>query len=462
MEERIIKFITALRAAGVRISVAESQDAWRAVERLGVANRDTFRLSLRATLVKDADALPTFEELFPQYFGSAASPLTNPQGNLSPEDQQKLQEALEQLMQDLARQLQQLLEWLLSGRGPTGDDLQKLAEQAGADPSGRLTPSSARRMAQRMQDLLGWDQLQDLLDQLWEALAQAGMDPATIEQLQAQAAENAGRLAEQLGDFAGQQVRDQRIDQARHRPMSDLLDRPLDSLSHADMDALREQVRRLAARLRSRAALRQKRGKQGKLDPKATLRRNLRYQGVPFEMRFRQRRLKPKLVVILDVSTSMRPVVEFFLRLLFELQDQVQKTRSFAFVDHLEDVTADLQTRHLDQAITVVLTRLPAGHYNTDLGRSLRQLEAEHLGALDGRTTLIVLGDGRNNFNDPALDTFGRLGRRARRVIWLNPEYPAQWGSGDSDMLSYAPLCSAVYQTRSLSQLAEAVDRILG
>jgi len=462
MEERIVKFIAALRAAGVRVSVAESQDAWRAVERLGVANRDTFRLSLRATLVKDADALPTFEELFPQYFGSAASPLTNPQGDLSPEDQQKLQEALEQMMQDLARQLQQLLEWLLSGRGPTGDDLQKLAEQAGADPSGRLTPSSARRMAQRMQDLLGWDQLQDLLDQLWEALAQAGMDPATIEQLQAQAAENAGRLAEQLGDFAGQQVRDQRVDQARHRPMQDLLDRPLDSLSHADMDALREQVRRLAARLRSRAALRQKRGKQGKLDPKATLRRNLRYQGVPFEMRFRQRRLKPKLVVILDVSTSMRPVVEFFLRLLFELQDQVQKTRSFAFVDHLEDVTADLQTRHLDQAITVVLTRLPAGHYNTDLGRSLRQLEAEHLGALDGRTTLIVLGDGRNNFNDPALDTFGRLGRRARRVIWLNPEYPAQWGSGDSDMLSYAPLCSAVYQTRSLSQLAEAVDRILG
>ncbi len=82
--------------------------------------------------------------------------------------------------------------------------------------------------------------------------------------------------------------------------------------------------------------------------------------------------------------------------------------------------------------------------------------------AFDHRTTLIVLGDGRNNFNDPALDTFGRLARRVRRVIWLNPEYPAQWGSGDSDMLDYAPLCSAVYQTRSLSQLAEAVDRILG
>src|SRR5690606_5682459 len=106
MEERIVKFITALRAAGVRVSVAESQDAWRAVERLGVADRGTFRLSLRSTLVKDADALPTFDELFPLYFGSATPPLTNPQGGLSPEDQQMLRDALERMMQDLARQLQ--------------------------------------------------------------------------------------------------------------------------------------------------------------------------------------------------------------------------------------------------------------------------------------------------------------------------------------------------------------------
>src|SRR5690606_22253862 len=366
MEERIVKFITALRAAGVRVSVAESQDAWRAVERLGIADRDTFRLSLRATLVKDADSLPTFEELFPLYFGSATPPMMNPQAELSPEEQQMLREALEQMMQDLAQQLQQLLEWLLSGRGPSEEDLQELAEQAGDDPYGRLTPSSARRMAQRMQDLLDWDQLDELLEQLWEALAEAGMDPEQIRQLQEQVAENEGRLSEQLAEFAGQQIRDQRVEEIRNRPTHDLLDRPLDSLSSVDMDHLREQVRRLAARLRSRAALRQKRGKQGKLDPKATLRHNLRYHGVPFEMRFRTRRLKPKLVVVLDVSTSMRPVVEFFLRLLFELQDQVQKTRSFAFVDHLEDVTGDLQTRHLDDAIAVVLTKLPAGHYNTD------------------------------------------------------------------------------------------------
>ncbi|MBC7105902.1 MAG: VWA domain-containing protein, partial [Firmicutes bacterium] len=179
--------------------------------------------------------------------------------------------------------------------------------------------------------------------QLWEALAEAGMDPETIEALREQAAENQARLEEQLGEFAGQTLRDNAIeDRQRHKPLNDLMDRPFGSLSPAEMDLLREQARRLAARLRSRAALRQKRGHHGKLDLKATIRANLRYSGVPFELRYRQRRLKPKIVALLDVSTSMRPVAEFFLRLLYELQDQVQKTRSFAYIDHLEEVTPDL------------------------------------------------------------------------------------------------------------------------
>ncbi len=81
--------------------------------------------------------------------------------------------------------------------------------------------------------------------------------------------------------------------------------------------------------------------------------------------------------------------------------------------------------------------------------------------AVDFRTTVIDLGDGRNNLQDPALDTFSDLGRRSRRIIWMNPEYPAQWGTGDSDMLEYAPLCSEVFQVRNLAQLAAAVDRML-
>lgn len=369
MEERITRFIAALRASGVRVSVAESLDAWQAIEHLGIQDREAFRMSLRATLIKNFDSIPTFEDLFPKYFGSSTPPMIDPQAELTPEQQQMLQQMMQQLLEELAQDLQRLLEWLLSGQGPTQQELEEMADQAGLDNMNAELPFAAQRAARRMQQLLNWEQLQELLDQLWEMLAEQGMDPDTIEQLQQQVAENQGRLQQQLSEFAGQRMEDNRVDDAQQRkPINDLMERSFGSLSPSEMDTLREQVRRLAARLRTRAALRQKRGKNGKLDPKSTIRANLQYGGVPFEMRFKQRRLKPKLVVILDVSTSMRPVAEFFLRMIYELQDQVQKTRSFAFIDHLEDVTPDLASKPIDEAVYVVLTKLPSGYYNTRSG----------------------------------------------------------------------------------------------
>lgn len=463
MEERIAKFIAAMRAAGVRISVAESQDAWRAITHTGAIDRHMFRNGLRTTLVKDAQDFTTFDELFPLYFGASVPPLQDLMANLSQEQQQMLQEAMQQTLEEMARNLQKLLESLLNGRGPSPSDLQDLAEQAGMDQmSPTASPYQAQRYARRMQQLLGMDQLQELLEQLWELLAEQGMDPATIQELKAQMAENTAAVQEQIGDYAGMQVRDRMAEQTRQdRPLNDLMQRPFDSLNNREMDQLRDEIRRLAARLRSRAALRQKRGKKGKLDAKATLRANLRFGSVPFEIKMKQRRRKPKLVVILDISTSMRPVAEFFLRLLYELQDQIQKTRSFAFIDHLEDVSQDLSTLQPDSAVETILTKMPPGYYSTDLGGSLRQFAAEYFETVDSRTTVILLGDGRNNYNDPALDTFRDIGQRARKTIWMNPEYPTQWGTGDSDMQLYQPLCDEIYQVRNLEQLAHAIDRML-
>jgi len=457
MEERITKFVAALRAAGVRVSLAESEDAWRAIRHMGVMDRNRFRWALRATLVKDASGLPIFEELFPLYFGVDQPPMMNPQDGMSQEERDMLQQA----MDDLAGELQQLLNLLLNGRQPSQEELEELAQQAGIDRA--TSTSQAERYARRMQRLLHWEQLQELLELLWELLAEQGMDPEKIQQLKERVAQNMEALEKQLEQFAGQAIGEQTVEEYQKRPPSvdELMERPFELLTEEEMRLLRDEVRRLAARLRSHAALRQKRGQDGRLDAKSTIRANLRYGGVPMELHYRTRRLRPKLVTLLDVSTSMRQVTEFFLWLLYELQDQIQKARSFAYIDHLEEVSQDLATLRPDEAMQSITTKLPPGHYNTDFGASLREFESEHMDAVDFRTTVIVLGDGRNNLQDPALDTFSDLGRRSRRIIWMNPEYPAQWGTGDSDMLEYAPLCNEVYQVRNLAQLAAAVDRML-
>jgi hypothetical protein len=238
--------------------------------------------------------------------------------------------------------------------------------------------------------------------------------------------------------------------------------RPFDALSERELKVLRDEVRRLAARLRTRISLRRRRGKTGALDAKATLRANQRYGGVPIDLRLKRRRRKARLVLICDLSTSMRPVVEFLLRLVYELQDQVAHTHSFAFIDHLEDISEVFAEQRPEAAIEFVLVNLPPGHYNTDLGASLAQFVHDKLETTDPRTTVILLGDGRNNYNDPRLDAFETIKRHSRRLIWLNPEPPGLWGDGDSDMLRYIPYCSAVHQVATLAQLTWAIDQILG
>jgi hypothetical protein len=273
---------------------------------------------------------------------------------------------------------------------------------------------------------------------------------------------NQQALQEQVSRYAGQRIAENMSEaEPPAASLDELMDRPFRSLSDRDMDLLRKEVRRLANRLRSRIALRQKRAKTGQLDAKGTIRANLKHAGVPIEIKRKDRHLKPKLVVICDVSTSMRYCSELMLSLVYALQDLVTKTSAFAFIDHLEYISPEFQGREANQAIGAVLERMPPGYYSTDLGFALGQFAKDFLDTVDQRTTVIMVGDGRNNYNDPQLDVFQQLARRARRMIWINPEPPLLWGSGDSDMLQYAPLCNNVVMAATLGELTEAVDTLL-
>lgn len=456
MEERIVKFISALRAGGVRVSLAESADAFSAVENLGVQNQDTFRLSLRATLVKDLESLPTFEELFPLFFSSGEPPpLLNLMDGLTEEEANMMAEALRQFGQ----RLQSMLERLLRGEQLTPAELQALGQMVG------LTHADDLRyrdwMARRMQRALQFDQVQEAMQEIMELMAQMGMNKERLQQMRHLVAQNMQALQEQLRQYTGQRIAENMAEQHPEDALDGLMDRPFHTLSDSDMQQLHQEVRRLAALLRSRIALRQRRAKSGQLDAKATIRANLKHGGVPFQIKHRDRSIKPKLVIICDISTSMRHCSELMLSLLYELQDQVSKTHAFSFIDHLEYITPDFQGNRANEAIQQVLTRMPPGYYSTDLGYSLQNFTDRYIDTIDHRTTLIVVGDGRNNYNDPRLDIFKQMARRSRRTLWLNPEMPMLWGSGDSDMLEYAPLCDVVLQVSTLSELTAAVDQLL-
>lgn len=457
MESRILQLISALRASGVRVSLAESAEAFSAVDLMGVQDREHFRLSLRSTLIKDVKDLPVFDKLFPLFFGSGNPPAMmggNPSDDMSPEEAQQLADVLRQFTQSLRQRMQRLM----SGEQLSRAELDALGQMVGLNQVDDLRYQNW--MVQRMMRALAFPEVREALKELMEELQRMGMSRDRVEQMRNMIQQNMDGMREQIEQFAGERIAENMSEKPPGERMDNLINRPFSALSDADKKALQHEVKRLAAMLRTRIALRQKRAKSGQLDPKATIRTNLKYHGVPMEIKHKDRVRKPKIVVICDISTSMRFCSELMLSFLYALQGQVRKTHAFAFIDHLESITEDFSGSNADEAIASVLWRMPSGSYNTDLGWSLNDFQNEYMDTLNGQTTLIVVGDGRNNYYDPRLDIFSTMTRRAARTIWLNPEPPHLW-HGDSDMPRYAPLCNNVLKVSNLRELAEAVDSLL-
>jgi len=456
MESRILQLISALRASGVRVSLAESSEAFSAVDLMGIQDREHFRLSLRATLIKDVRDIPVFDKLFPLFFGQGQPPTMggNPMDDMTPEEARMLADALRQMTENL----RQRVERLMSGEQLSKSELEALAKMVGLNQTDDLRHQNW--MAQRMMRAMAFPEVRRAMQELMEQLREMGMSGERIQQIRERIQQNMQGMEQQINQFAGERIAENLSEKPPSEGVDGLMNRPFNMLSDADMKLLQREVKRLAAALRTRIALRQKRAKSGQLDPKATIRANLKYHGVPMELRHRDRTRKPRIVVICDISTSMRFCSELMLSFLFALQGQVRKTHAFAFIDHLEYISSDFANKDADEAISSVLLRMPPGYYSTDLGGSLNGFNNEYMDTLNGQTTLIVVGDGRNNYNNPRLDIFSTMTRRVARTIWLNPEPPTMW-HGDSDMAEYAPLCDNVIKVGNLRELAEAVDTLL-
>lgn len=457
MDQRMVEFVRALRAAGVRVSLSESQDAMFGVQAVGIAEMELFKAALRATLVKEHNDQPTFEYFFPLFFKTNQPPMENIDQELTPEQREMLQQAMQALMGD-KNALKDLLNQLMQGQPFSQEQLDQMGQTSGL-PNGNEMYQRAW-FERRMQRQAGMQQMQEMIETLLEMLAEMGMSQEALDQLGEMLRQNAQGLSEQISDYVGQTLA-QQMAQKEPDPKPDLLDVPIQRLNQNDIDAIRDEVRRLAARLRTRATLRQRKAKTGTFDPRRMLRRNMRYGGVPIDLRYRSQHKKPSLVLICDLSTSMRYMVEFLLTLVYELQDHVRRTSSFIFISDLVDVTMELNEHDSQTAVAKVLMDNPPGYYSTDLGNSLNTFERDHMSTIDHRTTVIILGDGRNNYNNPRLDIATEMQRHAHKLYWFCPEPQVQWGTGDSDMHRYAPLSDGVFLIRTLRDLGNAVDKIL-
>ena len=466
------EFIGELRAAGIPVSMSEHVDAARAVELIDLSNRTLLRSSLAATLVKDGDHLPVFYTAFDVFFATRSW------------------ESAEAIL----------------GEDPEGDQ-EGAAGATGSGPSRSQGGGAGSMSAQELADLL----LRALRDSNQAALRlgaseavtrYAGMEPgrpvggtyylyrtlrnldleelerrlvgedgASEDQLRSQVAhDEATTRIERLKAEIEREIRERLVDDRGSKALAKSVRRPLPEdidVMHAnreEMAQLERALRPLSRKLAVRLARRRRRRRRGPVDLRHTVRRSLSTGGVPLDLRFKPPRpAKPEIFVIADVSGSVASFARFTLHLVHAISSQFSKVRSFVFVDGLDEVTALFEGVD-DPAEAVARINAEAdviafdGH--SDYGRAFASFHDRFARDVTRRSTVLILGDARNNYHQAHAEVLADLHLRAKAVYWLNPEPRSYWNSGDSIVGQYSPHCDGVIECRTLRQLERFVGEL--
>ena len=234
----------------------------------------------------------------------------------------------------------------------------------------------------------------------------------------------------------------------------------LSNLEKRNFKDVQEIVIKMAKKLVSIHSKRRKVFKRGQLDIRKTLRKNMQFDGMLFDLKWKSKKVdRPKVMCICDVSGSVSNYSRFLLMFLYSLAEVIPKVRSFAFSSDLGEVTALFEKNSLEDAMAK--TMRDYGNGSTDYGQMLEDFKSSILKDVNGRTTIIILGDARNNYGNPKSEILREMYERAQRVIWLNPESRSSWAAGDAEMLKYSPSCHQTEVCNSLTHLERVVSNLL-
>ncbi len=441
-EQVLTDFIRALRSADVRVSTGEAIDAAEAVKLIGYADRQRLSDTLRCVLAKSPSEKLVHDRLFDLYFSRQAIP---PNSQSEAPEQAPPEDA-----EDRPGDMLDLME--------SGDEtaiamaMERAGQEAGLQDIRFSTQVSY--FAQQMMKSLGVDRLETEMMQAFRERTEEGQAYAEdlIEgrkAMFARAREHAKQAFETYGAGATLAFRE-----------DVLAETALTALDVRDLARMQALVEKIAKRLATKHSRRRRKKNRGQLDVRKTLRANAGFDGVPFDIAWKQtKRDRAKIVAVCDVSGSVARVVRFFLMLLYSLNEVVPDIESFAFSGRLENVGDTLETDDFVHAMDKIINDI--GMSSTDYGQSLSDMRMNHWDALDRRTTLIILGDGRSNYGDPRVDLFREAAARVKRVIWLTPEGESLWGSGDSELPRYRPHCHTMKQVTTVKDLERILDEAL-
>jgi uncharacterized protein with von Willebrand factor type A (vWA) domain len=460
----LVGFVEALRAQGISVGPSETVDAGRVMSVLGLGEREVLREGLACAVLRRPDHRDTYDAMFDLWFPAALGAKTVvldgddesdefPEG-LPPEDVDAMRQALLDLLADnedlanlderMARIIAQIVEAYgryNSSRGPSYSSYQALKAMNLDDLEGRLLAGLLAPYG---------DEPTPTQEQIAKAMA-----AQRITQLRRMVeAETKRRTAEQLGR-----------DHVQMYGVPQLAENV--EFLRASGEQLRQMQRvvaPLARQLATRLAARRRRSRAGEIDLRKTLRKSMSTGGVPIDVVLKKPHpARPELVVLCDVSGSVAGFSHFTLMLVHALRQQFSRVRVFAFIDTTDEVT-ELFGPDADLAVAVQRITREAGVYtrdgHSDYGHAFVSFLDKWPNVLSPRSSLLVLGDARNNYRNPEIDLLAHMVNASRHAHWLNPEPRHLWGSGDSAVPRYEEIIT-MHECRSAKQLASVIDQLL-
>jgi len=441
----LVEFVEALRGLGINVGPSETVDAGRVLGTLGLRDREVLREGLACAVLRRADHRETYDAMFDLWWPAALGSRTvfddadedggAADGPAMPADDV---EAMRKMLADLLIENPDLAE--LDER--LAAMIAQIVEQYGKYTSSR-GPSYSSYQALKSMAL---DELEGKL--LAGLLAPHGDDPTPTQK----------QIAKALAA--------QRITQLRKMVEAETKRRTAEQLGreHVQMygiPQLSENVEFLRA---SGEQLRQMRRRAGQIDLRKTLRKSMSTGGVPIDVVLRKPRpARPELVVLCDVSGSVAGFSHFTLLLVHALRQQFSRVRVFAFIDTTDEVT-HLFGPEADLAVAIQRITRETSVYtrdgHSDYGHAFVSFLDRYPNVLSPRSSLLVLGDGRNNYRNPETGLLAHMVTASRHAHWLNPEPRHLWGSGDSAVPRYQDVIT-MHECRSAKQLASVIDALL-
>jgi len=472
-------FVQELRNAGLPVSLTENLDAMEAVRHIPLEDRDAFKYALGATMVKNSAHWRSFETVFEVYFSMRGPEYKIGEGT---------EDELEQMWREMQEQMQQQQG---EGKGSSGgmdsltpEEIAQMLMKALMNGDQGLMRALAKQSVQRFagmepgrpvggtyylyRTLRNLD-LDNMLQKLMEASKQEVGGELTALEERLEKDEYESRI-DQFKKEIEAEIRRRLVADRGAEAMAKTLRKPLPEdvefmhASRDEMQALKKSLYPLTRKLAARLARKRRHGRKGPLDFRNTVRHSLSYGGTPAEPKFKQPRpSKPELMVVADISGSVAAFARFTLMLVYAIQGQFSKVRSFVFIDGIDEVTEFFKgTDDISEAIHRVNTEADVvwvdGH--SDYGHAFEVFWDKYGKDIGPKTTVLFLGDARNNYHASQAWVIKEVRSKARQVYWLNPEPKSYWNTGDSIVGEYATHTDGAYECRNLRQLETFVEKL--